>query len=35
MILLVALHAGAALLHFLVLRDGVMARMLPRAGRWP
>src|SRR5262249_37321 len=35
MILVVALHAGAALLHFLVLRDGVMARMPPGAGRWP
>jgi cytochrome b561 len=33
MILFVALHAGAALLHLLVFRDGVMARMLPRAGR--
>ena len=29
---LVALHAGAALFHFLIRRDRVLARMLPLAG---
>jgi cytochrome b561 len=29
LLLLIALHAGAALFHRLVLRDGVMQRMLP------
>jgi cytochrome b561 len=29
---LVGLHAGAALFHTLVLRDGVLARMWPRSG---
>jgi superoxide oxidase len=30
LMLLIALHAGAALFHRLVLRDGVLQRMLPR-----
>jgi superoxide oxidase len=30
MVLLIGLHAGAALFHRLVLRDGVLQRMLPR-----
>jgi cytochrome b561 len=30
---LIGLHAGAALFHRLVLRDGVLQRMLPRASR--
>jgi cytochrome b561 len=30
---LIALHAGAALWHHLVRRDGVLARMLPRLAR--
>lgn len=30
MLLLIGLHAGAALFHRLVLRDGVLQRMLPR-----
>jgi cytochrome b561 len=29
--LLVAMHIGAALQHFLIFRDGVLQRMLPRA----
>lgn len=35
---LVAAHIGAALMHAILLRDGVIWRMLPRgwrpAGRW-
>ena len=31
LMVLIALHAGAALFHRLVLRDGVLQRMLPRA----
>jgi cytochrome b561 len=30
---LVGLHAGAALFHRLVLRDGVLQRMSPRTSR--
>ena len=30
LMLLIGLHAGAALFHRLVLRDGVLQRMLPR-----
>jgi cytochrome b561 len=30
LLLLIGLHAGAALFHHLVLRDGVLERMLPR-----
>jgi cytochrome b561 len=30
---LVAMHVGAALFHYLVRKDGVLARMLPQAGR--
>jgi cytochrome b561 len=30
---LIVLHAGAALWHHLVRRDGVLARMLPRLAR--
>lgn len=33
LVLLVAMHIGAALLHGLILRDGVFARMWPAAGR--
>ena len=33
LMLLIALHAGAALFHRLVLRDGVLQRMLPRMPR--
>ena len=31
LVVLIGLHAGAALFHRLVLRDGVLQRMLPRA----
>jgi cytochrome b561 len=31
---LVVIHIGAALQHFLILRDDILARMLPFA-RWP
>jgi cytochrome b561 len=31
---LIALHIGAAMLHGLVLRDGVLRRMLPQRARW-
>jgi cytochrome b561 len=30
---LIGLHAAAALFHGLILRDGVLQRMLPRGGR--
>jgi cytochrome b561 len=30
---LIGLHAAAALVHHYVLRDGLMARMLPRRAR--
>jgi cytochrome b561 len=33
LILLVAMHVGAALFHYFIRRDGVLARMLPWAGR--
>lgn len=33
MLLLVALHVAAALRHHLILRDGVLARMIPALGR--
>ena len=33
MLALVALHIGAALRHHLILRDGVLARMIPALGR--
>jgi cytochrome b561 len=29
--ILVAMHIGAALQHFVIMRDGVLQRMLPRA----
>ena len=32
-VLLVAMHVGAALYHYLIRRDGVLARMLPAVGR--
>jgi cytochrome b561 len=34
LVALVAMHVGAALFHYLIRRDGVLARMLPQAGRW-
>lgn len=33
LVLLVAMHVGAALFHYLIRKDGVLARMLPSAGR--
>lgn len=33
LVVLIGLHAGAALFHHLVLRDGVLQRMLPRSSR--
>lgn len=33
LILLIGMHVGAALMHYVVRRDGVLARMLVRAGR--
>jgi cytochrome b561 len=33
LVVLIGLHAGAALFHGLVLRDGVLQRMLPRTSR--
>ena len=33
LVVLIGLHAGAALFHGLVLRDGVLQRMLPRSSR--
>ena len=33
LLLLVGAHVGAALFHYLIRRDGVLARMLPAAGR--
>jgi cytochrome b561 len=33
LILLVAMHIGAALFHYFIRKDGVLARMLPWAGR--
>jgi cytochrome b561 len=32
-IALVAMHIGAALFHYFIRKDGVLARMLPWAGR--
>jgi cytochrome b561 len=32
-VLLLCAHVGAALFHYLIRRDGVLARMLPAAGR--
>jgi cytochrome b561 len=32
LLVLIAMHIGAALMHYLIHKDGVMARMLPRAG---
>lgn len=33
LVLLVGLHVAAALMHYIVKKDGVLARMLPAAGR--
>lgn len=33
MFLLAGMHVGAALMHFVIKKDGVMARMLPGLGR--
>lgn len=33
LILLVGMHVGAALFHYFIRKDGVLARMLPSAGR--
>jgi cytochrome b561 len=32
-VLVIAAHVGAALFHYVIRRDGVLARMLPWAGR--
>jgi cytochrome b561 len=32
-VLLVGAHVGAALFHYFIRKDGVLARMLPQAGR--
>ena len=33
LIVLLAMHVGAALQHYLIKKDGVLRRMLVRAGR--
>jgi len=32
--LLIAMHVGAALYHYLVRKDNVLGRMIPRLLRW-
>jgi cytochrome b561 len=33
LVVLAGMHVGAALMHYLIKKDGVLARMLPSAGR--
>ena len=35
LVLLIGMHVGAALFHYLIRRDGVLRRMWVRAGRFP